>query len=196
MKRGQLLIPAPVCIQNGVGRCGGVHFPRNTQVETDKISVPKNPRGYSLLWALALLSVAGNVVLVATFSQTDRIRDEVVKAARSVPLDPVPLSFTVGVSDSLPISMDVPVQKTIKVPLEMTVPIDQVVTLDLQIMKRVVPVRLPIRTEVPVKTTLLVPLDEVFEVRSTVPLNLTLPVNVEVDLDPFRDAILSAAEDL
>ena len=165
-------------------------------MEPGKTSAPQSPRGYGLLWTLALLSLAGNAVLVATFSQTDRIRDEVVKAARSVPLEPVPLSFMVDVSEGLPISMDVPVQKTIKVPLEMTVPIDQVVTLDLQIMKRVVPVRLPIRTEVPVKTTLMVPLDEVFEVRSTIPLNLTLPVNVEVDLDPFRDAILSAAEDL
>jgi hypothetical protein len=63
-------------------------------------------------------------------------------------------------------------------------------------MKRVVPVRLPIRTEVPVKTTLMVPLDEVFEVKSSVPLNLTLPIEVEVELDPFREAILSAAEDL
>ncbi len=165
-------------------------------VETGKTSAPPSPRGYGLLWVLALLSLAANAVLVLTFSQSDRIRDEVVAAARSVPLDPVPLSFMVEVSDDLPISMQVPVQKTIKVPLEMTVPIDQVVTVDLQVMKRVVPVRLPIRTEVPVKTTLMVPLDEVFEVKSSVPLKLTLPVAVDVELDPFREAILSAAEDL
>ena len=165
-------------------------------VEPGNTSAPQSPRGYGLLWVLALLSLAANAVLVLTFSQTDRIRDEVVAAARSVPLEPVPLSFTVEVSDELPISMNVPVQKTIQVPLEMTVPIDQVVTVELQVMKRVVPVRLPIRTEVPVKTTLMVPLDEVFEVKSSVPLNLTLPVKLEVELDPFREAILSAAEDL
>jgi len=165
-------------------------------VEPGHTSEPHSPRGYGLLWVLALLSLAANAVLVLTFSQSDRIRDEVVAAARSVPLEPVPLSFTVEVSDELPISMNVPVQKTIQVPLEMTVPIDQVVTVDLRVMKRVVPVRLPIRAEVPVKTTLIVPLDEVFEIKSSVPLNLTLPVHIEVELDPFREAILSAAEDL
>lgn len=165
-------------------------------VEPASTSTSKSPRGYGILWLLTLISVAANGVLVFTVSQTDRIREEVVAAARSVPLDPVPLSFTVQVSDSLPISMNVPVQKTIEVPLNFTVPIDQVVTVNLQVLKREIPVRLPIRTEVPVNTTLMVPLDEVFEVKDTVPLNLALPVEIEVELDPFREAILSAAEGL
>ncbi len=165
-------------------------------VESGNNSARQSPRGYGLLWVLALLSVAANGVLVFMVSQTDRIRDEVVAAARSVPLEPVPLSFTVEVSNQLPISINVPVQKTIEVPLDFTVPIDQVVTVNLQVLKKMIPVRLPIRTEVPVKTTLNVPLDEVFEVKDTVPLNLALPVEIEVELDPFREAILSAAEDL
>ena len=154
------------------------------------------PRGYGLLWTLTLLSLAANVALVVAFTQTDRIRDGVVAAARSVPLEPVPLSFTVEVKDKLPIRMDVPVRKTIEVPLELMVPIDQVVTVELEVMNRKVPVRLPIRTEVPVKSTLNVPLDEVFRIENTVPLDLTLPVDIEIDLDPFREAILEAAEAL
>ncbi len=154
------------------------------------------PPGYFVLWFLTLLSLSANAAFVFGLSQTDRIRDGVVTAARSVPLDPVPLNFTVEVNDDLPIQMDVPVKKTLMVPLDIVVPIDQVVTLDLEVMNRKVPVKLPIRAEVPVKSMLEVPVDEIVEVENTIPLDLSLPVEIQVDLNLFRDAILEAAEDL
>jgi len=152
-----------------------------------------------LLWAIALSSFAFNLILAGVvgvaLSQRGALQQHVVSEIRGVQLEPVPLSLHVEVNQDLPIALDVPFHDTLEVPIDMALPLDATVTVpvDIPVLKQRVDLKIPIRATVPVKTTIKVAIDKQFAVRDTIPIHMQVPVDLPLDLAPFRDRIADAA---
>ena len=153
-----------------------------------------------LLWALSLSSLAFNLIfaglLLGAASKREDLRQHLLGALRAVELAPVPLSLQVKVNQDLPIALDVPFRETLEIPIDLSLPLDATVTVpvDIPVLKQQVELKVPIRATIPVKTSLTVNGDKVIPVRATLPVRMEVPVDLNLDLAPFRDRVAEAAE--
>jgi hypothetical protein len=141
---------------------------------------------YWLLWAVAILALVLNVVLVsALLSFRADARRQV--EATSMLLDEVELGsfeLPVEVDESLQISMTVPFSDTFTVPISATIPVSTSVLFEDE-------VEVPINTIIPVNTTIDVPIDipviGLFQIPIPIPIRTNIPVNLTVNVPISRE---------
>jgi hypothetical protein len=141
---------------------------------------------YWLLWVVAILALALNVVLVANLLSFRAEARRQVQAA-SVTLNEVELGsfdLPIEVDESLQISMTVPFSDTFMVPISATVPVSTSVLFEDE-------VTVPINTVIPVNTTIDVPIDipviGLFQIPIPIPIATNIPVNLTVNVPISRE---------
>lgn len=174
--------------------------------------MPQNrsaPKGYTLLWIIAGLSLLLNVLLIAGLllareraaqelnrfaAELEDSRLEDVELTISVD-ETLPVQLTVNFNDTvrvpirttIPVSTTVLFEDTIEVPIRDTISIDTSVrvTARIPIINQNVPIDLPIRTDVPINLDVSVPIRTEIPVRTDIPVNLTVnvPIAAEIPID-------------
>jgi hypothetical protein len=141
---------------------------------------------YWLLWAVAILALILNVVLVASLLSFKAEARRQVESA-SMLLGEVELGnfdLPVVVDETLQVSMTVPFSDTFTVPISATVPVSTSVLFEDE-------VEVPINTVIPVNTTIDVPIDipviGLFQIPIPIPIRTNIPVNLTVNVPISRE---------
>lgn len=145
-----------------------------------------------LLWAIALVSLALNVLIIKTLLD---VRTQAglafVQAADAVgTIKEGTIEYTAQIDDEVPVALDVPVKFSVEVPIRETIAIDTIVDvpMDLPLVGRRI-IRVPINTEIPLNITVTVPVDESLPINARIPVRLEVPVRLEIANTPFGQGL-------
>ncbi len=151
---------------------------------------------YWALWAVALVSLALNLGLIASLLQ---VRRQAAEAAQTAALSLSRLrvstfAYTFRIEESVPVEVTVPIDKQLTVPIDTRLPIDTFVDVPLEVpFLGARTISLPIKTVIPVKFETSFPVKLTVPISASVPVVLDVPVQIAVADTPF-DASLAEAE--
>jgi hypothetical protein len=151
---------------------------------------------YWALWAVALISLALNLGLIASLLN---VRRQAAEAAQSAAaslgrLRTSTLAYTVQVNETVPVQVTVPINERLTVPIDTQLPIDTFVDVPVEVPfigSRTL--SLPIKTVIPVKFETTFPVKLTVPISASVPVALNVPIQIAVADTPF-DASLAEAE--
>jgi hypothetical protein len=133
-----------------------------------------------LLWIIALLSLALNLMLINVLlnvrQQVGAGAESAAKAVANLRLSSI--DYTVKIDQSLPVSFTVPFSSTFAVPISVTLPISTQVSIPLETPFGVLPLTVPIRTTIPVNLRPTVPIDIAIPISTTVPVIVDVPIHL------------------
>lgn len=157
--------------------------------------LPPRPWDYWALWAVALISLAGNAVLIyeqwnllnLARAQAPRVAAAAaeVRAWRQATLE-----TTVRVNQTVPVLTNVPIQQTVIVPISATIPVNTEAQIPIGFAGFTQILRVPVRAEIPIQLDVEVPLNLTVPLRADVPVALDVPVRLSV-ADTALDASLA-----
>jgi hypothetical protein len=143
----------------------------------------------AVLFGLVLISLGLNVLLLG--------RLYVVQQGAATALDAglvavedlkgEVITYTVTLSQTVPVEADVPFKKQFNVQLKTTVPIKTEVLVPIRTPLGTFNVNVPIDTQVPINTTVPVEIDQTLHISAMVPLQMHLPVSIEVRKTALSD---------
>jgi hypothetical protein len=153
--------------------------------------MPKRSWDYWLLWAVALISVAGNALIINALLQARRqAGDGAAQAAVAVGrMRAASINYTMHIDEAVPVSLDVPFKTTVVVPISVTLPINTEVTAELNTLLGPIPVTVPIHTLVPVNLRTEVPINLTVPISASVPVKFDVPVNLDLATTKMGDAL-------
>ena len=146
---------------------------------------------YWVLWAVALISLALNGLIIQTLlgvrqQAAEGAAQAVIALAR---VRESSISYTVHVDESLPVSLTVPFNTTVVVPISTTLPIHTEVTAELNTFLGPIPVTVPIHTVVPVNFRTEVPVSLSVPVSASVPVKFDVPVALDIAETKLGDGL-------
>lgn len=138
------------------------------------------PLSHGLLWIIALLSLALNLMLINVLLNVRRqVGAGAESAAKAVAnLRQSSIDYTVKIDQSLLVSFTVPFSSTFAVPISVTLPISTQVSIPLETPFGVLPLTVPIRTTIPVNLRPTVPIDIAIPISTTVPVIVEAPIHL------------------
>ncbi|MBU0493178.1 MAG: hypothetical protein KKA73_05440 [Chloroflexi bacterium] len=95
------------------------------------------------------------------------------------------ITYTVSLSQTVPVNADVPFKKQFNVQLQTTVPINTEIEVPIETPLRTFVVKVPIHTQVPVNTTVPVQIDQTLHIVTEVPLRMEVPIVIEIRKTPL-----------
>lgn len=131
------------------------------------------------LWAIAILSLALNGVIIAAglfLVLTSRQAAGDAAAALDA-LTRENVNYTFRVNQSVPVRTDIPFSRTLVIPIERTLDVSTVVTVT-----RDIPVIGAIEFDVPIQATVPVSFDVPIVISETLPVNIDVPLNLDIPL--------------
>lgn len=90
------------------------------------------------------------------------------------------ISYTVTLSQTVPVDADVPFKKQFNVRLETTVPIKTEAQVPIQTPLGTYNINVPIDTQVPIDTTIPVQIDQTLHISAEVPLQMRVPIAISI----------------
>jgi hypothetical protein len=140
---------------------------------------PSWPPGYLLLWIVALISLAINVVMLRQLLLARRIALESVQDSIAVidSLQGQVINYNVVIDENLPINADIPINETVEIHIQDEFPINTTVTVSVPAGPLgSIPVRVPISTTVPIDRTIPIQINQTFSLSTMIPLHLDVPL--------------------
>jgi hypothetical protein len=157
-----------------------------------------------LLGLLTALSLARNGAIILALLQGRRIALNTTADTRAALADisRSTFSYTLEVSQDIPVKTSIPFNEEVIVPIQTTVPISTVVVVPIN--PPLLPafnLSVPINTIVPVDLEIAVPISQTVDIATTVPLDVAVPVEIPIADTPLAgfldelDAALARLED-
>ncbi|MGH2521825.1 MAG: hypothetical protein ACRDH2_04900 [Anaerolineales bacterium] len=149
---------------------------------------------YWALWAIALISLVLNLLLIRTLLDVRRqVGEGVAQAAQEVgKLRQASIDYTLHLEESLPVSLTIPFSATFSVPISVTLPISTNVNIPLDTPFGTLPLNVPIRTTIPVNLQPRVPINLAVPISTTVPVVLEVPIQVALSDTAFGTSLAGA----
>ncbi|MBN1877148.1 MAG: hypothetical protein JXA33_23195 [Anaerolineae bacterium] len=163
-------------------------------------SPPSRSRtGQILLWALVILSLALNGVLIYALNRARLSIAETLTTVRNTvaQVSSQPIVTTVSVDQEIPLNTTIPIHHALTVPLNIDYPLSTVVNTSFNVpLLGEQEISFPIETVIPIRYTLDVPIDMEFPISLTYHLQTEVPIEVTLppELRAYLDAILAQAE--
>lgn len=158
----------------------------------DEITVvqpePYRPPGYLMLWALVLVSLLVNVVLLRQMLLSRATANLVIEEAVAVieGLERQSFTHTVIIDDNIAIRTDLPVNQTIPIEINEMLPIQANVNVPVDTrLFGTINLNVPIDTTIPVRFTEEIVIDQTFTVDTAVPIHLEVPIDIAVTDTPL-----------
>lgn len=157
----------------------------------------QRPPDYWALWAVALVSLALNALLLyeqaALLGAARAQAPAVAQAAAEIgALRAGAFDYTVRVDKTVPVITNIPLQQSVTVPLSATLPINTEVEIPISFAGFSQTLRVPVHAQVPVQLTTEVPLALTVPVHADVPVQFDVPVHIAVAGTPLAASLARA----
>lgn len=145
------------------------------------------PPGYIVLWALTLISLVMNFLMLRQLLLARQIARQSVHDSIAVieSLQTQVITYNVVVDQNLPLASNIPIQTTLDIQLDEDFPIDTTVTVSVPTPLGDFPVSIPIHTVVPVHRTVNVNVDDEFALDTVIPVYFEVPISIAVADTPL-----------
>jgi len=145
---------------------------------------------------LSLASLAFNALLIYKLYQvrqpTVGMLDEAITALDS--LDNQTFTYEYHFQQNIPFEGDIPFEQEVMFPFKGTIPINTVVEVPVNTGLGSITIKVPINTQVYVDTSVPVKIDQTFHVKTEAPVDMSIPIRVQLDQSPTRDALQQVKE--
>lgn len=145
-----------------------------------------------LLWLIALLSLALNVVIIGAFiAAVITVRGLAGQAADKLEaLGNSTIATSVRVNRDIDLDIAVPFEYATEIPIEQNVPIDTVVKIEQEVpLIGAVNFDIPIKTNVPISVKVPINIKRSIPIKTSIPLNIDVPVAIQVRDTPLKAQI-------
>jgi hypothetical protein len=147
---------------------------------------------YWLLWFVALISLALNVVLINVLLGARRQAGEAAAAAAQAigALRQTTIDTSVRVERSIPVILNIPISQTLTVPIDDAIPINTQVQVPIEI--PLLGTRLfdiPIQATIPVKLETVVPINLIVPLSTSVPVAFDVPIRIVIADTPLGESL-------